>query len=155
MSRSNPWSLHRHVGRFICKQWGAPHVFVSLLTCNHCQGHVPADCPSAQVDSTAVLPRITWPHCRQMKGEASAAQILGDLPFLQVSLCQVAPASCHRVGPRGTGKVAQGALQVSCRASCSIDYGVAWATKTCARESEDNVGWWMEKAPQGGDCPGK
>lgn len=106
------------------------HLPVSRLTCNHCQGHVPDDFLAANRDSTVVLPCITRPHLRKMKGEASAARILGDAPVLQESSCKAAPVGCHQVDPKGTGKVAQGTRQISCRASCSIDHRVGWAIKT-------------------------
>lgn len=80
---------------------------VSPLTCNHSQGHVPADCPVSHRDSAAVLPRITQPHSREMQGEASAAQILGHAPVLQMPSSKAAPVGCHHTHPKGTGKVAQ------------------------------------------------
>lgn len=113
---------------------GAKHLPVSPLTCNHGQGHVPADCPVAHRDSAAVLPCITRPHHGEMQGEASAAQILGDVPVLQMPSCKVAPVGCHHIHPKGTGKVAQSAREIGCRASCSIDHRLGWAVKTCARE---------------------
>lgn len=109
---------------------GVIHLPVSPLTCKHCQGHIPADCLAANRDSTVVLSCISWPHCRDMKQEGSAARILGDAPVLQVSSCKAAPVGCHHVDPKGTGKVAQGTWEISCRASCSIDHRVGWAIKT-------------------------
>lgn len=106
------------------------HLPVSPLTCKHSQGHVPVDCPVSHRDSTAVLPCIAWPHHREMQGEASAAHILGDGPVLQMSSCTVAPEGCHHSHPKGTGKVAQSAGQIGCRASCCIDHRVGWAIKT-------------------------
>lgn len=66
---------------------------VSLLTCHHCQGHVPADGLAADRDGTAVLPCVAGLHCREMKGETSAAGVLGDAPILQAFSCQAAPVA--------------------------------------------------------------
>lgn len=57
------------------------HIPVSLLTCNHGQGHIPPHCLAANRDCTTVPPCIAWPHCRETKGEASAALVLGDDPI--------------------------------------------------------------------------
>lgn len=103
---------------------------VFLLTCYHCQGHVSAEHLVAYSDSTAIPPCVTWPHHREMKGEASAALVLQDAPVLQVSSCKVVPVGFHHTDPKGTGQEVQGAWQVNCRASCGIDHRVGWAIET-------------------------
>lgn len=103
---------------------------VFLLTCYHCQGHVPAEHLVANSNSAAIPPCINRPHHGEMKGEDSVALVLQDAPVLQVSSCKVAPMGFHHMDPKGTGQVVQGAWQVSCRASCGIDHRVGWAIET-------------------------